>query len=340
MKAVKLAAFGAVMGLAVALSACAPQPEAGAPQPEAGASEDVIEIRLSHALETSHPQHAGAEKFAELVEELTKGRVAVTVYPQAQLGGDEGLQESVSNNTIEMAVVGNTAALQPSTALFRLPFLFEDDAHAFKVLDGELGAEVFAPLLENDIRVLAVYHNGFRQVTNSKRPLETVEDFAGLKLRVPGSDVYMNLFNALGTNPTPMDFTEVYTALEQGVIDGQENPLAVIVSNRLFEVQDYLAITNHMYTAAPLIINETFWQGLDPELQELVLQAAEESRDFEREEFISAEGENLQTLLDSGMEVTTLSQPELQARAESVYGLFLEQFPESEDVLQAIRDAS
>jgi tripartite ATP-independent transporter DctP family solute receptor len=328
-------AIGVLAILTAAVTACS---SGGNDQP-AGPG-DPITVRLAHVLETTHPQHVGAEVFAERVEELTNGRVKVNIYPQGQLGGDEALQESVGNGSVHMAIVGNTAALQPITSLFRLPFLFEDEEQAFAVLDGEIGEKVFSSLLENNIRVLAVFHNGFRQVTNNVRPIESVADFAGLKLRVPGSDVYLNLFNALGANPTPMDFTEVYTALEQRVIDGQENPIAVIVSSRLAEVQEYLAITNHMYTAAPFIVNEQFWSQLDADTQEAFRQAAQEARDAQREAFMAAEAQQLQELIDAGMKVTYPSVAELQAATESVYERFYEQFPEAEEMVAAIRDAA
>lgn len=333
----------AVAVLAVFVSGCS----AGAPQQPAKAdgtsptaapqAKAATVIKLGHALEDKHPQNLGALRFAELVSQKTSGKVEVQVFPSGGLGDDRALQEAVGNGTIQMAVVGNTTGIAPKTEVFRLPFIFQGPEHAYRVLDGPVGEEVYSGLIANGIRVLTVYDNGFRQVTNSKRPITKLADFKGLKLRVPESKIYISTFNAIGANPTPMAFGEVYSGLQQGVIDGQENPLATIYTSKMQEVQKHLAITNHMYTSAPVIISESFWKSLPADIQKAIRDAATESRSFNREKFRSLEDEYLTELKKAGMTVTSVDQKELQNAVEPVYGEFEARI--GKDLIKKVKNA-
>ena len=237
-----------------------------------------ITLKLGHVVEPTKPYAMGAEYFAQKVKEKTNGTVEVQVFPNSQLGNQRDLIEGMAFGTVDMCM-SSTAVLAnfvPEMAVFDLPFIFRDRDHAYKTLD-TIGMEVAQLGEKRGFKVLVMMENGLRHMTNSKRPIRTPADMKGLKFRVMEQPVYIKMMELLGASPTPMAYGEVYTALQKGVIDGQENPLSTITTSRLFEVQKYISLTAHTYSAEPMLIGTKAWAKLSPEQQKLVQEAADEA---------------------------------------------------------------
>ncbi len=275
-----------------------------------------------------HPYNLGLEKFAELVSEKTGGAVKIDIFPNAALGDERANIEDLQMGTLDIAVssTGPLGNFVQDFLILDLPFLFKDYAHAHAVLDGEIGQALSAKL--DDIGVVggAFWENGFREMTNSKQPINSVADCAGLKLRCMENQVHMDAFAALGMDPTPMAWSEVFTALQQGVIDGQENPIAVIYSNKVYEAQEHLAITNHVYSPAMILFSKTVFEGLDPAYQTALLEAAQEAAAFERSACEDSEADQIAEMEAAGMQVTRPDTAEFQAAMAPVYEKYAEQF--------------
>jgi tripartite ATP-independent transporter DctP family solute receptor len=220
----------------------------------------------------------------------------------------------------------------PQVKLFNLPFLFKDRKTCYEVLDGPVGSAIADLFPKVGIRSLGWFENGFRNVTNSKRPITAPADMDGLKIRVMEDDVFILTMKALGASPLPMAFGELYTALEQKAVDAQENPLAVIYSSRFFEVQKYLAMTGHFYSPAMLLIGEMTWKSLEPDRQKIIVDAAAQARDFERRISFEADQELEAELKKAGMTVT---HPDKVPFMQQVAGVY-----ENPSVLKAIGGGS
>lgn len=247
------------------------------------------------------------EYFKESVERLSNGSVKVSDFYGGTLGTQRQLQEQVQLGTMEMMATGSDMPeLNPKYGIFDLPFLFKDRAHAFRVIDGEVGKSLAdSTVSTKGVRVLAYGELGFRQITNKVRPIVTPKDLQGLKIRVPSNKVRLAAFKALGAAPTPVPYKELYTSLQQGVVDGQENPLFSIVALSLWEVQKYVSITNHVFTPCYLLVNERWWQGLSPANRELMSRAAAEAEKKQRATLAAADAELLGKLKERGMQVET-----------------------------------
>lgn len=271
-------------------------------------SDKTYTMKIGYGPSETSLYHFGAAKFKEIVEQKTNGKIKVELYPNGQIGQDKELLEKMKLGAIEGGVIGTEplATWAPKIQVINLPYLFKDRDTAYRVLDGKIGDEIFAEQpKQNGIRLLAYFENGYRNFTNNVRPINTVADLKGLKIRVSNSPVSISIVKALGANPTPMGFGEVYTALEQKVVDGQENPLALIDSSKFYEVQKYLAITNHIYSPCVLLVSEKFYQSLPEDLQKAVVEAAHEARDLQRQESINRDKQLLESLKQKGMQVTT-----------------------------------
>ena len=270
---------------------------------EEGGSKQLL---LGHGANPSNPRSEAADFFAEKVAEHTVSEVTVQVQGAEQLGSDAEMLVSLSSGTLDMTAnsQGTVSSNVPEVALFGLPFLFESSEHAYAVVDGPVGDEVAAKAEDAGMKVLAWWDNGMRDITNSKRPINAPEDLAGLKIRTPEDPMTIDIFNALDANPTPMAFNELYLALQQGAVDGQENPIPNIHANALHEVQEHLARTGHKYEVTPLIISMSTWDSLSAEQQEALQTAADEARDMQRELMLE-QSEELLTELEGTMQVTT-----------------------------------
>ncbi|NSW92678.1 MAG: DctP family TRAP transporter solute-binding subunit [Firmicutes bacterium] len=272
-----------------------------------------------------HPMNVAANKFKELVEKNSNGQLKVEIYPAGQLGDARTIVEGVQMGTIEMGDVENgpMGRFVPAAMLWDLPYLFRDLDHAHKVLDGSVGQKIANMYLEKGIRLLAYNDGGFRYFTNNKRPINTPDDMKGLKIRVMESEVMIDTINAFGATAVPMAFGEVYTALQQGTVDGQENPLDLIDSQKFYEVQDYLSLSEHFYYPRQYIISENFYNALSSELQGVVADAAKEACRVQREELAKYSANMLGKLKEAGMQVNEVEkEPFMQIAKEKVYKKF------------------
>ncbi|MBQ7456556.1 MAG: DctP family TRAP transporter solute-binding subunit [Desulfovibrio sp.] len=260
-----------------------------------------IVLKLGHIAEPENPYGQGADHFAKLVKERSNGAIEIKVYPSSQLGNQRDLVEGLTLGTVEMTLTG-TAVLGnfvPEVSIFDLPFLFRDVQHAYKALD-TIGMALCNKGQNRGMITLAIWENGVRHMTNNVHPIVTPNDMKGLKFRVMEQPVYIAMMKALGASPTPMAMSELYTALQKGVIDGQENPLAHIATKRFFEVQKFLSLTGHTYAPEPVLISVAAWKKLSPDQQALIKKAAEDTRDWQRQLCRDMEGKFLKVIKDSG----------------------------------------
>lgn len=256
----------------------------------------------------------GLVEFGKILEKETGGSIKVQVFTDGVLGGDRQTLEGLQMGTIHCTSVstGPIAAFVPQFDVFDLPFLFKDKATAFKVADGPIGKELLDKLPAVGMIGFNYWENGFRHVTNNKREIKTLEDIKGLKIRTLESKIHVDTWKQLGANPTPMSFSQLYTALEQGVVDGQENPFGNVVSNKFNEVQKYLTTTGHVYNASPFLLSKKFYDGLTDKEKEAVKKAAKEAQEFQRRENDKEDTVSTGTLLARGMKITALNPGEQQ----------------------------
>ncbi|MBO9644852.1 MAG: TRAP transporter substrate-binding protein [Pseudacidovorax sp.] len=277
-------------------------------------------IKFANQNAKGHPIVLGMEKFAELVDKKSGGRLKVQVFPGGVLGSDQANVSALQGGTLEMASMnsGIFSSLVKDFAIYDFPFLFGNAREADAVVDGPFGQNLHKKLEDKGLIGLAYYELGFRQLTNSKRPIQKVEDIAGLKLRVIPSPINVDWVKALGANPTPLPFPELYAALEQKAVDGQENPVATIKGAKLYEVQKYMTITNHQYNPQSVVISKKFWDQLPPADQKILKDAAVESAQYERTQSRAMLQSGLEDLKKSGMEVNELSAAEVTKLREKM----------------------
>ena len=278
----------------------------------AGAEVREQTFRWTTANPVGHPIPIGGQKFADLVAQKSGGKMQVKLFPGGVLGGDVQVLSAVQGGTIDMASM-NSGILQSQVKEFAIvdfPFLFNDPKEADAVLDGPIGKALAEKLPEKGLVHLAYYDLGFRQLTNSKRPVKAADDIAGLKIRVIQSPIYIDTFAALGANPLPMPITEVYTAMEQKTIDGHENPYTVIESNKFYEVQKYLTGSRHIYNPQTMMISKKTWDRLNKEEQQILLDAAKESQVYQRQVSRDAQDKAL-AVLKTKMEYSELPPAEV-----------------------------
>lgn len=294
----------------------------------AASQEKAVHLKLGHAVAPVHPYHLGAVKFAELAAQRTGNRVKIDVHPATQLGNERDMVEGLQLGTIDLVVTstGPVGGFVPKMFVVDLPFLFRDREHAYKVLDGPIGQDLLGALSAKGIQGLAFWENGFRQITNNLRPIEKPEDLKGIKIRTMENKVHLAAFRAFGASPTPMAWSEVYTALQQKTIDGQENPIAIIHDHKLQEVQKYLALTGHFYSPSLLLISAKTFHRLPKDVQKVMAAAAVECAAYERNLLRDSEAKQLAELKAKGMQVTTPAKKPFQTAAASVYKEFEGQF--------------
>jgi tripartite ATP-independent transporter DctP family solute receptor len=249
-------------------------------------AQDIQErtIRFGHLNNPDHPTSLGVRKFAELVAAKSGGKITVKEYPSSQLGNELQQQSALQGGVQEMLVASTTslAGIVKEFGLFDFPFLFSNARQADAMVDGPLGKMLTGKLAEKGVVVLAFFDLGFRNVTNGKRPITKAEDLEGLKLRVIPNPVFLETFKTFKANPIPMPFAELYGALESKAVDGQENPYAVILSSKFYEVNKYVSGTNHVYATNPVQISKRFWDKLSPAEQKLLQDAAIEAQNYQR----------------------------------------------------------
>ena len=262
---------------------------------------------LSHYGSPSDTVTKATEFMAKRANELSNGRITIKLHPNSELGNSDTQIDGTRMGTIDIVVVGNPyyTTFNEKLNLLDLPFLFRDEQHVQNVLNGDVGEQLLNSLEESNLKGLAFYEIGFRDITNSKKQINTVADLSHLKLRTTPNPAHIAAFKEWGANPTPMPFNEVYFSLKTGVIDGQENPVHHIYNNNLQEVQKYLSLTHHAYTAAPMSMNLDRFNSLDQEDQAILLQAAKEGAELEKKLNIEENKIYLDKLKQQGMEVET-----------------------------------
>lgn len=300
----KISLFALFLSLIVVIAACGGNDEKN----ESGGNDGgEVTLKLAHTGSEVHQYHIAAEKFKELVEEKTDGQVAVEIYSNATLGGEGEVIEQVIDGTVDMTTVAadsNLANTVPEMNVFGVPYLFEDREDVYGKLDGEVGKELLDIIDQHDMKGLGFWEVGFRHMTSTNKEINKPEDVKGMKIRVQPAPVWEAHIKALGASPTPVAFNELYSALDQGVVDGQENPLATIDSMKLYEVQKQVALTAHTYTPAVVLMSNNAWDKLSQEQQEAVESAVKEATTYQRDFFEKKEEEILQTLKENGVNIT------------------------------------
>jgi len=301
-------------------------PAAETPAAEA-ATEGEFAMIAGTSTPDTHPYVLGMNKISELIKEKTSGKVTLDVFGNSQLGSERDLIEGLQLGTVQMTCV-STAPLSGFTDMFLvfdLPFLFETTDIARAVLDSEVGTEILSSVEEQGLVGLAWFENGFRNVTNNKQPIEKPEDLKGMKIRTMENQMHMAAFQAMGADPTPMAMGEVFTALQQGTIDGQENPIPIIETNKFDEVQKYVSLTGHLYSPTPVFIAKDFFDTLPAEYQTAVKEAATEAAPYEREQIDIQTESGLKALEERGMVANAPDKKAFQDATASIYDTYVKE---------------
>jgi tripartite ATP-independent transporter DctP family solute receptor len=271
-------------------------------------------LKFANQNAPGHPVIQGMERFKALVEERSQGRIRVNVFPSGQLGSDQANVSALQAGTLEMASMnsGIYASIVPDFVVYDFPFMFANSKEADAVVDGPFGRRLHAMLEDKGLVGLGYYELGFRHMTNGRRPIVKVADIQGLKLRVIPNAINVDWVKALGANPTPLPWPEVYAALEQRAVDGQENPIPTINGAKFFEVQKHLTLTGHQYNPQSIVISKKIWDGLSAAERTLLSNAAAESAVFQRAKARELEASLLDNLKKNGMQVTELPAAEMQ----------------------------
>lgn len=332
-----------VLILSLALSACSPKTEA--PVTPGAPTAPVVEkvtLKMSTTTADTSSWTLGAKKFAELVKERTNGNIEIKVFPNEQLaGGSQGKGiEMLISGAVDFTYHSNIiySIMDERFGVISMPWLIPDTATADEKLNGAGGEAINKLLLEKGIVGLGFGENGFRQITNSKKPIATPEDISGLKLRIPGIKMFISLYKALGADPITMNFGEVFTALQQKTIDGQENPTDVINSAKINEVQKYMTVWNYSYDAIILGMNKAKFDTFDKATQDILVQAAKEANEYQRNLNRELAAKQTQEFAAKGMEVTTLTAEQMKPFADKVQSVYTEYEPiMGKDLLDAFR---
>jgi tripartite ATP-independent transporter DctP family solute receptor len=300
-----------------------------------------MKMKLATVVPPHHAYNDGAREFARRIKEATGEAIEIRVYPGGQLGkGERELLEGMQMGAIDLAVTatGPISGFSQSMMVLDLPFLFRDYNHVDAVLDGPVGRMLLDDLEKARLKGLSFLENGFRNFTNSARPLLKPEDFRGLKLRTMENPVHLASVRELGAQAVPMSWGEVYTSLQTKVIDGQENPVAIIHSYKLNEVQKYLSLTGHFYSPAPLTMSSQRFRALKPEWQRLFVQTAVDVAAYERKIIRDNEQKQIQDLKAWGMDVRIVDKDIFLTAMEPVYAKFIKQYPEWKPIVHRIKD--
>ena len=289
-------------------------------------------IKLGNVQPPNMIVQQGLQRFADLVAERTDGEIKVEIFPASQLGTEQEILEGVQLGTVHMfeGSAGSAGRFLPALEAFAHPFLWRDLAHMLAVARGDIGQELSQQLIDqHGMRILDMgWLFGERHLTTASTPVETPADMEGLKIRVQPTTIYLEMIEAMGANPTPIDWKEVYLSLQTGVVDGQENPVGVIYSAKLFEVQDYLMLTGHIMQNQVVIINDAFFQSLSPEQQEAIQQAAIEAGDYQNQLVQEQAQQDLEKLRAEGMTVVEPDIDAFRAATADIYKQFEDEWGE------------
>lgn len=297
-----------------------------------------MNLKAGHVLAPSHPYHLGLLKFSDLVSEKTNGEITIEVFHSGQLGNEREMIEGLQLGTLDVTVVATAplAGFSKKFLVFDLPYIFKTPEVAFSTVDGPVGQEIMSDLEKKGIVGLAFWDNGFRHVSNSKLPLTKPEDMKGIKIRTMENKIHMASFSAIGADPTPMAFGELFTALQQKTVDASELPLAIFFTSNFFEVQEYLSLTGHFYSAAPLLISKGAWRKFTEEQKTAVQLAAEEARDYERNLLKEMDVDLKKDLSTRGVNIIEINKDEWAAAMSPVYKEFEKLI--GADIIEKVRE--
>ena len=305
-----------ILVLPLAIVLASPQKEQTA-QPEKQLPVEKVVLKVGHIFPATHVAHRSLVAMAEYVDQKTNGGLKLEIFPGGQLGQGAGLSENVMLGTVDMATAGPglLSGIEPSFAIWGAEFMFKGEEALFKVVNSPVGQEIYERLRKHGLSVIGTGYLGARHLTTSKVPAKTPADLKGLKIRTPNIPYRLEAFKAMGASPTPMAFQELYLALQQGVVDGQENPLQQITSMKFQEVQKYLILTGHAQNPEMLIINENKYTGLHKLYQEVLLEGGKVFGDTCRRLFKEEESQLLEQVKKAGMIVI---EPDIDAFREAV----------------------
>lgn len=299
-------------------------------------AQTIIKAGIDHG--PTHSFTQAMERFGAILEKKRPGEYKVQVYASAQLGNERIMQEALTLGSLEMVVTGIVNIYEPKFSLLEAPFLFRDREHILKFQRSEAMQRIASSLPGKGLRMLGIVENGYRHITNNKRPINSVDDLKGLKVRTPESIAQVETFRALGALPTPMPFAELYNALRQGIVDGQENPLQNIYDAKFYEAQKYLALTGHIYNSAYVLISEQFYRKQKPEQQKAIREAVEEATLWQFKYVEELDKKLLGMLKEKGMQVTTPDQAAFRASTAPAYEAIIAKVgPDSRAILDEIR---
>ncbi|CAM3648751.1 TRAP transporter substrate-binding protein [Paracidovorax anthurii] len=289
------------------------------------ASAQAVKLTLAHGNPPDNPRHLAALKFAETVKARTDGRVEIQVAHSAQLGDDAAMVTGLRSGTLDFSAnsQGAVAAVVPEFAALGMPFLFADVQKAWSVMDGAIGKELADKTAAKGMILLGLWDNGVRQMSNSKRPIKTPADMKGLKMRTPPDAVTVDIMQALGADAQQIKFSELYVALQQGVVDGQENPLTNIASAKLYEVQKYISLTGHKYESTPFLMSKRTWDRMAPADRQVVVEAAAEATQLQRQLNKDIDDRLVADLQAKGVQVDTVDRAAFMEAARPVYAKWL-----------------
>ena len=285
------------------------------------AAQTKVTIRLGHVLAESHSWHLAGKGFADEVSKATDGRVTVQVFPSGQLGSEKDVIEGLQIGTIQSGIVGSGSfqQIEPKMGIVEMPYAWPTREKAFAAFDGELGVELSKLVAAKNIVVLAWWENGYRHITTKKTLIAKPEDLKGVKIRVTPDKVRLDTFRALGAEPAPLAFGELYSALQQGVFDAQENPLSIIYSASFADVQKHVALTGHVWGAACLVVSKRVWEQIAPADQAIVQAAAAKWRDEQRKMISSSDQDLVAKLTEKGMTVSKVDPTPFIAAVKPVW---------------------
>lgn len=322
----RMTALLLALGTVLALAACGGKTEQPATDaPAAGGDDTVYTITMGGTVPDDHPISQGQYQFEKIAEELSGGRLQVEVYTNNTLGGSRELVEAVQAGELQMCETSQSmyASFTEELMSVGLPFLFKNREAAYDFFDSEVGDQIAEAICDQTgIRIVGYFENGIRQLTNSKRAIVTPADMKGLKIRVMESPLYIEMFTEMGANPMPMSFSELYTALQQKTVDGQDNPYAITSTNAFYEVQKYMTDLSHTFDITCFSINDEFYQSLPADLQEVVLKAADEAVAVNRQQSIEKEAEYIKNIQDGGCEITFLTDEQRSVFKDATAGCY------------------
>ena len=324
--------------MCLGLAACGSDPAPAEGEGEDATSGEAIVMKLGTTVNEEDSFQVAAEKFAELVEERTEGAYKIEIHPNGTLGDERTMLESMQMGELDLGIItsGPFVNFSADMGVLDMPFLFSSNEDVYKVLDGEIGKDLLKTLESSNLKGLAYAERGFRNLTNSVRPVEKADDVKDLKIRVMENEVYTASFKAMGVNAVPMAWNDALTGLQQNTIQGQENPINVIYSYKLWESQKYATLTRHAYASAIITMSLDSYNKLPEDVQKIFDEAAQEAAEYERNWTAEHEAEQLQAMKDNGMEV--VENPDLesfQAAVQSVY----DAYPQYADYITRIQEA-